>query len=239
MRPEKAPMQLCYSALLITIYLEVKNMKLYLDTANVEEIKTAAGWGVISGITTNPSLAAKENEDFSKILPAICCIVDGSISAEVISLDYEGMVKEGRELAGVHKNVVIKVPVMPEGLRAVKTLSSEGIKVNVTLVFSVNQALLAARAGAAYVSPFLGRLDDIGQTGVDLVRDIVDMIDLHDLDTEVIAASIRHPEHVSAVALAGAHIATVPFKVLEQMFKHPLTDLGIEKFLNDWKKTQG
>ncbi len=214
-------------------------MKLYLDTANVEEIKTAAGWGVISGITTNPSLAAKENEAFSEILPAICCIVDGPISAEVISLDYEGMVKEGRELAGVHKNVVIKIPVMPEGLRAVKTLSSAGIKVNVTLVFSVNQALLAARAGAAYVSPFLGRLDDIGQTGVELVRDIVDMIDLHDLDTEVIAASIRHPEHVSAVALAGAHIATVPFKVLEQMFKHPLTDLGIEKFLNDWKKAQG
>jgi len=214
-------------------------MKLYLDTANVEEIKTAARWGVISGVTTNPSLAAKENEDFCKILPSICNIIDGPISAEVVSMDYEGIVKEARELAGVHKNVVIKIPVMPEGLGAVKTLSAEGIRVNVTLVFSVNQALLAARAGAAFISPFLGRLDDIGQTGVDLVRDIVDMIDLHDLDSELIAASIRHPEHVPAVALAGAHIATLPFKVLEQMFKHPLTDIGIEKFLSDWKKTQG
>ena len=213
-------------------------MKLFLDTANVEEIKQAADWGVISGVTTNPSLAAKENEDFSKILPTICNLVDGPISAEVISMDYEGMVKEARELAGVHKNVVIKIPVMPEGLKAVKTLSAEGIRVNVTLVFSVNQALLAARAGAAFISPFLGRIDDIGQTGVALVRDIVDMIDLHELDAEVIAASIRHPEHVPGVALAGSHIATVPFKVLEQMFKHPLTDRGIEKFLEDWKKAQ-
>ncbi len=213
-------------------------MKLFLDTANVEEIKQATDWGVISGVTTNPSLAAKENEDFSKILPAICNLVDGPISAEVISMDYEGMVKEARELAGVHKNVAIKIPVMPEGLKAVKTLSAEGIRVNVTLVFSVNQALLAARAGAAFISPFLGRIDDIGQTGVALVRDIVDMIDLHELDAEVIAASIRHPEHVPGVALAGSHIATVPFKVLEQMFKHPLTDQGIEKFLEDWKKAQ-
>jgi len=213
-------------------------MKLFLDTANVEEIKQATDWGVISGVTTNPSLAAKENEDFSKILPAICNLVDGPISAEVISMDYESMVKEARELAGVHKNVVIKIPVIPEGLKAVKTLSAEGIKVNVTLVFSVNQALLAARAGAAFISPFLGRIDDIGQTGVALVRDIVDMIDLHELDAEVIAASIRHPEHVPGVALAGSHIATVPFKVLEQMFKHPLTDQGIEKFLEDWKKAQ-
>ena len=213
-------------------------MKLFLDTANVEEIKQATDWGVISGVTTNPSLAAKENEDFSKILPAICNLVDGPISAEVISMDYESMVKEARELAGVHKNVVIKIPVIPEGLKAVKTLSAEGIKVNVTLIFSVNQALLAARAGAAFISPFLGRIDDIGQTGVALVRDIVDMIDLHELDAEVIAASIRHPEHVPGVALAGSHIATVPFKVLEQMFKHPLTDRGIEKFLEDWKKAQ-
>ena len=213
-------------------------MKLFLDTANVEEIKQATDWGVISGVTTNPSLAAKENEDFSKILPAICNLVDGPISAEVISMDYESMVKEARELAGVHKNVVIKIPVIPEGLKAVKTLSAEGIKVNVTLIFSVNQALLAARAGAAFISPFLGRIDDIGQTGVALVRDIVDMIDLHELDAEVIAASIRHPEHVPGVALAGSHIATVPFKVLEQMFKHPLTDQGIEKFLEDWKKAQ-
>ncbi len=211
-------------------------MKLYLDTANVEEIRQAAEWGVISGVTTNPSLAAKEDQDFNTILSSICELVDGPISAEVISLEYEGMLKEARKLAGVHNNVVVKIPIVPEGMRAVKTLAAEGIKVNVTLIFSVNQALLAARAGAAYISPFLGRLDDIGHNGVELVRDIVDMIDLHDLDAEVIAASIRHTEHVPAVALAGSHIATLPFKVLEQMFKHPLTDIGIEKFISDWKK---
>ncbi len=213
-------------------------MKLYLDTANVDEIKEAAQWGVISGVTTNPSLAAKEDQDFNTILASICEIVDGPISAEVIALDYEGMLKEARKLAGVHKNVVVKIPIVPEGMRAVKTLSAEGIRVNVTLIFSVNQALLAAKAGAAYVSPFLGRLDDIGHNGVELVRDIVDLIDLHDLDTEVIAASIRHTEHVPAVALAGSHIATMPFKVLKQMFKHPLTDKGIESFLSDWKKAE-
>ncbi len=213
-------------------------MKLYLDTANVEEIREAARWGILSGVTTNPSLAAREDEDFTQILPSICELVDGPVSAEVISLEYEGMVKEGRKLAGVHPNVVVKIPIIPEGMQAVKTLAAEGIKVNVTLIFSVNQALLAARAGAAYVSPFLGRLDDIGHTGVELIRDIVDVIDLHDLDVEVIAASIRHPEHVPAVALAGAHIATMPFKVLKQMFKHPLTDLGIESFLSDWKKAE-
>ncbi len=213
-------------------------MKLYLDTANVEEIRQAAEWGVISGVTTNPSLAAKEDQDFNTILSSICELVDGPISAEVISLEYEGMLKEARKLAGVHKNVVVKIPIVPEGMRAVKTLAAEGIKVNVTLIFSVNQALLAARAGAAYISPFLGRLDDIGHNGVELVRDIVDMIDLHDLDAEVIAASIRHTEHVPAVALAGSHIATLPFKVLEQMFKHPLTDIGIEKFISDWKKAE-
>jgi transaldolase len=213
-------------------------MKLYLDTANVEEIREAARWGVLNGVTTNPSLAARENEDFAKILPSICDLVDGPVSAEVISLEYEGMVREGRKLAGIHPNVVVKIPILPEGMQAVKALSAEGIKVNVTLIFSVNQALLAARAGAAYVSPFLGRLDDIGHTGVELVRDIVDVIDLHDLGVEVIAASIRHPEHVPAVALAGAHIATMPFKVLKQMFRHPLTDLGIESFLSDWKKAE-
>ncbi len=211
-------------------------MKLYLDTANVDEIKEAVDWGVISGVTTNPSLAAKENQDFIKSLIAICEMVDGPVSAEVISLDYEGMLKEARKLAGVHSNVVVKIPIVPEGMKAVKTLAAEGIKVNVTLVFSANQALLAARAGAAYISPFLGRLDDIGHTGVELVHDIVNIIDLHDLDCEVIAASIRHTEHVPAVALAGAHIATLPYKVLKQMFKHPLTDKGIESFLNDWKK---
>ncbi len=213
-------------------------MKLYLDTANVDEIRQAAQWGVISGITTNPSLAAKESQDFETILSSICELVDGPISAEVISLEYEGMIKEARKLAGVHKNVVVKIPITPEGMQAVKTLSAEGINVNVTLIFSVNQALLAARAGAAYISPFLGRLDDIGHNGVELVRDIVDMIDLHNLDAEVIAASIRHTEHVPAVALAGAHIATLPFKVLEQMFKHPLTDKGIEKFISDWEKAE-
>ncbi len=211
-------------------------MKLYLDTANIDEIKQATDWGVISGVTTNPSLAAKEDEDFTKILPSICELVGGPVSAEVIALDHEGMIKEARKLAGIHEHVVVKVPITPDGMQAVKTLSAEGIKVNVTLIFSANQALLAARAGAAYVSPFLGRLDDIGHNGVNLVRDIVDIIDLHELNTEVIAASIRHTEHVPAVALAGAHIATMPFKVLKQMFKHPLTDLGIESFINDWKK---
>lgn len=213
-------------------------MKLYLDTANVEEIREAARWGVISGVTTNPSLAAKEKQDFASILPSICELVDGPISAEVLSLEYGGMLEEARKLAAVHENVVIKIPIIPEGMQAVKTLAGEGIRVNVTLVFSVNQALLAARAGAAFISPFIGRLDDIGQTGVELVRDIVDMIDLHDLQSEVIAASIRHTEHVPAVALAGAHIATLPFKVLKQMFKHPLTDIGIENFLRDWKKAE-
>jgi len=211
-------------------------MKLFLDTANIDEIKEAVDWGVISGVTTNPSLAAKENQDFIKGLITICEMVDGPVSAEVISLEYEGMLKEARKLAGVHSNVVVKIPIVPEGMKAVKTLSAEGIKVNVTLVFSANQALLAARAGAAYISPFLGRLDDIGHTGVELVHDIVNIIDLHNLDCEVIAASIRHTEHVPAVALAGAHIATMPYKVLKQMFKHPLTDQGIESFLNDWKK---
>ncbi|MDW7738792.1 MAG: fructose-6-phosphate aldolase [Bacillota bacterium] len=213
-------------------------MKLYLDTANVDEIRQAAEWGVICGVTTNPSLAAREDMEFTDILPEICRLVDGPISAEVLSLEYEGMLKEARKLASVHPNVVVKIPIIPEGMRAVKTLSAEGIRINVTLIFSANQAMLAARAGASYVSPFLGRLDDIGHTGVDLVRDIVDIIDLHDLDTEVIAASIRHPEHVTAVALAGAHIATMPFKVLQQMFRHPLTDLGIKSFLSDWEKAK-
>ncbi len=211
-------------------------MKLYLDTANIEEIREAVRWGVIDGVTTNPSLAAKESESFNEILPAICDLVDGPVSAEVIAMDYEEILKEARILAKVHDNVVVKIPVMPEGLRAVKTLAGEGIKVNVTLIFSANQALLAMKAGAAYVSPFIGRLDDIGHRGVELVRDIVNLIEWHSLKSEVIAASIRHPEHVPAVALAGSHIATLPFKVLKQMFRHPLTDLGIESFISDWKK---
>ncbi|MFY9258240.1 MAG: fructose-6-phosphate aldolase [Dethiobacteria bacterium] len=211
-------------------------MKLFLDTANLAEIRQAAAWGVIDGVTTNPSLAAREEEEFTVILPQICDLVDGPISAEVIAQDYAGIIKEARQLAGIHENVVIKIPVTPEGLQAVKTLSREGIKANVTLVFSSNQALLAARAGAAYVSPFLGRLDDIGYNGVTLVEEIVSLFEIHGIDTEVIAASIRHTAHVPAVALAGAHIATVPFKVLRQMFNHPLTDAGIERFLADWKE---
>jgi transaldolase len=211
-------------------------MRLFLDTANVAEIRQAVEWGVIDGVTTNPSLAAQEKEDFAVILPQICRLVNGPISAEVIALDYEGIVKEARQLAEIHENVVVKIPVTPEGLRAVKTLSGEEIKTNVTLVFSSNQALLAARAGATYVSPFLGRLDDIGHDGVELVEEIVALFELHDIETEVIAASIRHTAHIPAVALAGAHIATVPFKVLRQMFNHPLTDQGIERFLADWEK---
>jgi transaldolase len=211
-------------------------MRLFLDTANVAEIRQAVEWGVIDGVTTNPSLAAQEKEDFAVILPQICRLVNGPISAEVIALDYEGIVKEARKLAEIHENVVVKIPVTPEGLRAVKTLSGEEIKTNVTLVFSSNQALLAARAGATYVSPFLGRLDDIGHDGVELVEEIVALFELHDIETQVIAASIRHTAHIPAVALAGAHIATVPFKVLRQMFNHPLTDQGIERFLTDWEK---
>jgi transaldolase len=211
-------------------------MKLFLDTANLEEIRQASSWGVVEGVTTNPSLAAQENEDFSEILPQICRIINGPISAEVIAQDTAAMVEEARQLAAVHKNVVVKIPITLDGLQAVHLLSGEGIKTNVTLVFSVNQALLAAKAGATYVSPFLGRLDDIGWEGVALVRDIVAVFERHLIQTEVIAASIRHPEHVTAVALAGAAIATIPFKVLKQMVKHPLTDLGIERFMSDWKK---
>lgn len=214
-------------------------MKLFLDTANLEEIRQAVQWGVVEGVTTNPSLAAREKEDFSKILPEICRLVDGPVSAEVIALDHAGMVQEARQLAAIHENVVIKIPITLEGLQAVSILAEEGIKTNVTLVFSVNQALLAARAGAAYVSPFVGRLDDIGADGIDLVRNIVTVFERHLIETEVIAASIRHPEHVTAAALAGASIATVPFKVLKQMVNHPLTDLGIERFIADWKKAKG
>lgn len=212
-------------------------MKLFLDTANLEEIRQAAVWGVVEGVTTNPSLAAMENELFSLILPEICRLIDGPISAEVIAQNYEAMVEEARRLAAVHKNIVVKIPITLEGLRVIHTLAGDGIKTNATLIFSVNQALLAARAGASYVSPFVGRLDDIGFEGVALVRDIVALIERYQLKAELIAASIRHPEHVTAVALAGAAIATIPFKVLRQMVKHPLTDLGIERFLMDWQKT--
>ena len=210
-------------------------MKLCIDTANVDEIREINQWGVISGVTTNPSLIAKEGRDFKEVIEEIAEIVDGPISAEVISLDKDGMIREARELAKIHKNIVIKIPMTIEGLKAVKALSQEGIKTNVTLIFSPNQALLAARAGATYVSPFIGRLDDIGYEGVDVVRDIVHIFGIHGIYTEVIAASIRNPAHVTLAAKLGAHIATIPYKVLKQMTVNPLTDIGIEKFLKDWE----
>lgn len=211
-------------------------MLFFLDTANLEELKKAASWGVLSGVTTNPSLVSKEgNVQFADHIREITGIVDGPVSAEVVSLDTEGMIREGRELAAISPNVVIKIPMTPEGMGAVRALSEEGIAVNVTLIFSPQQALLAAAAGAAYVSPFVGRLDDIGEDGVGLVADIAEMFAMQDISTKVLAASIRHPAHVSQCALAGADVATVPFKVLEKMFHHPLTEKGMEKFLADWE----
>lgn len=209
-------------------------MKLFIDTAIVEEIKKANDMGVICGVTTNPSLIAKSGRDFKEVITEITNIVDGPISAEVISTEAEGMVKEADELVKIHKNIVIKIPMTQEGLKATKILSSKGIKTNVTLIFSAAQALLAARAGATYVSPFLGRLDDIGMDGMDLIKEIVEIFEIHDIKTEIIAASIRNPIHVTKAAICGAHIATVPYKVIIQMTKHPLTDAGIEKFLKDW-----
>ena len=211
-------------------------MKIFLDTANVEQIREANTWGIIDGVTTNPSLIAREGRDFREVVEEICSIVDGPISAEVISLEAKGMVKEGRELAKIHDNINIKVPMCAEGLKAVKEFSARGIKTNVTLVFSANQALLAAKAGATFVSPFVGRIDDTGHDGMQVVHDIVQVYLNYAYDTEIIAASIRHPIHVLESAKAGAHIATVPWKVLQQMTKHPQTDLGIEAFLKDWEK---
>jgi len=211
-------------------------MKFFLDTANIEEIKEAYSLGVISGVTTNPSLVAKEGRDFKEVIREIAEIVDGPISAEVISDDHEGMVREARELAKIHKNIVIKIPMTAEGLKAVNILSKEGIKTNVTLIFSANQALLAARAGATYVSPFVGRLDDINTDGMQIIEDIVTIFTNYDIQAEIITASVRHPIHVLEAAKLGAHIATVPYKVLMQMIKHPLTDIGIERFKEDWKK---
>ncbi|MGE8204993.1 fructose-6-phosphate aldolase [Heyndrickxia sp. NPDC080065] len=209
-------------------------MKFFIDTANLDEIKQAFELGILSGVTTNPSLVAKENISFHDRLKEITSLVPGSVSAEVIALDAEGMVQEGRELAKIAPNITIKVPMTPEGLKAVHIFSSEGIKTNVTLIFSANQALLAARAGATYVSPFLGRLDDIGHDGIELVSTIAGIFEIHQIETEIIAASIRHPQHVTDAALAGAHIATVPLKVINQLFQHPLTDKGIDQFLQDW-----
>ncbi len=210
-------------------------MKLFIDTANVADIKAANDLGVICGVTTNPSLIAKEGRDFKEVVTEITSIVDGPISAEVIALDHEGMVAEAQELVKIHKNIVIKIPMTLEGLKAVKILASQGIKTNVTLIFNSTQALLAARAGATYVSPFLGRLDDIGMNGMNLIEEIVDIFDTHGIETEIIAASVRHPVHVIEAARLGAHIATIPYNVIVQMSKHPLTDAGIERFLKDWE----
>lgn len=216
-------------------------MKFFLDTAKVEDIKKANDMGVICGVTTNPSLIAKEGRDFVEVLNEITAIVDGPISGEVkaTTLDAEGMIAEGKEIAKLHKNMVVKIPMTVEGLKATKALSEAGIKTNVTLIFTANQALLAARAGAAFVSPFLGRLDDISVNGMDLIRDIAEIFAVAGLDTEIIAASVRHPVHVTECALAGAHIATVPYQVIEQMTKHPLTEAGIEKFQQDYKAVFG
>ena len=216
-------------------------MRFFLDTANVEDIRKANDMGVICGVTTNPSLIAKEGRDFKEVIREITTIVDGPISGEIkaTTVDAEGMIREGREIAAIHPNMVVKIPMTAEGLKAVKVLAQEGIQTNVTLVFTANQALLAARAGAAYVSPFLGRLDDISQAGIDLIRVVAEIFDNYALDTEIIAASIRNPVHVTDCALAGSDIATVPYKVIEQMTKHPLTDQGIAKFQADYRAVFG
>lgn len=216
-------------------------MKFFIDTAKVDDIKKANEMGVICGVTTNPSLIAKEGRDFTEVITEIISIVDGPISGEVKATTEkaEDMIKEGRIIASIHKNMVVKIPMTVEGLKAVKVLSKEGIKTNVTLIFSANQALLAARAGATYVSPFLGRLDDISQPGISLIRDIVNIFDVHKIETQIIAASVRSTIHVTDCAIAGADIATVPYYVIEQMTKHPLTDQGIEKFKEDYRKVFG
>jgi len=213
-------------------------MKFFIDTANLDEIKEAVELGLIDGVTTNPSLVAKEGDvDFKEHIAKICSLVSGDVSAEVTALDTAGMLAEGRELAAIAPNVVIKVPLTLDGLKACRTFRSEGTKVNVTLCFSAAQALLAAKAGASYISPFIGRLDDIGQDGMALIRDIVDIYASYNFETEVLAASIRHPMHIVDCALAGADVSTIPFKVIQQLVKHPLTDKGLEGFMNDWKKS--
>jgi transaldolase len=210
-------------------------MKFFLDTANFNEIKEGVALGVVAGVTTNPSLIAKEKRNIKEVIKEICSLVEGPVSAEVISTVFEEMLPEARELAAIADNVIVKVPLNIEGLKTVKALKSEGIKTNVTLIFSANQALMAARAGASYVSPFVGRLDDIGQDGIELVKTVADIFAIHDIQTEIIAASVRHPVHVTQAALAGSHIATVPYKVLVSLLTHPLTDAGIKRFLDDWK----
>jgi len=211
-------------------------MKIFIDTANLDQIKEINSWGILDGVTTNPTLVAKEGCDFETRVRDICQVVDGPISAEAVSMEAEGMIKEARQLSKIHKNIIVKIPMTSEGLKAVKVLSKEGIKTNVTLVFSPNQALLAAKAGATYVSPFVGRLDDISHDGMALVRDIVTIFRNYGFKTQVIAASMRHPVHVTEAALAGAHVATIPYDVLKKMLKHNLTDEGIQKFLKDWEK---
>ncbi len=211
-------------------------MRIFIDSANINEIREIQALGFLSGVTTNPSLVAKEKRDYKEVLKEICAIVNGPVSAEVIGLDYDAMLREGEELAAVHPNVVIKIPLTSDGLKAINTFSQRGIATNATLVFSANQALLAARAGASYVSPFVGRVDDMGNDGMIVLNDIITIFDQYLLDTEIIAASIRHPMHVVESAKMGSHIATIPYTIIKQMVKHPLTDAGIEKFLHDWKQ---
>lgn len=213
-------------------------MKFFIDTANINEIKEAQSFGILDGVTTNPSLVAKEGKDFRTLLDEILKIVDGPVSAEVISTDFQGIVKEARELASIHNNIVVKVPLIKEGLKAVKLLSSEGIKTNVTLCFSPTQALLAAKAGATYISPFVGRLDDISTNGMELISQIVQIYRNYSYETQVLVASIRHPLHVVEASLIGADVCTIPFNVIDKLFNHPLTDLGLEKFLSDWNKSK-
>lgn len=214
-------------------------MKFFLDTASVSEIREAAALGLLDGVTTNPSLVAKEKKDFRKLLAEICEVCDGPVSAEVVDTTCDGMLKEGRDLAKVAENIVVKIPLIKEGIKACKILRSEGIKTNVTLCFSPNQALLAAKAGASYISPFIGRLDDVSTEGMQLIRDIRTIYDNYSFPTEILVASIRHPMHVVEAAKIGADVATMPFKVFDQMLAHPLTDIGLKKFLDDWKATQG
>jgi transaldolase len=211
-------------------------MKFFIDTANIKEIKEAEALGILDGVTTNPSLVSKEGKDFRKLLDEILAIVDGPVSAEVISTDYDGILKEAHDYSKIHHNIVVKVPLIKEGLKAVRTLSSENIKTNVTLCFSPSQALLAAKAGATYISPFVGRLDDISHDGMELVSQIVQIYKNYDYQTKVLVASIRHPLHLVDAALMGADVCTMPFSVIDKLFNHPLTDIGLEKFLSDWKK---
>lgn len=214
-------------------------MKFFLDTANLEEIRSASEMGLIDGVTTNPTLVAREGKEFRPLVTEICGTVDGPVSLETVSLDAEGMMKEARDLAAIGDNVVVKIPMLTEGLKAVRMCAAEGIRTNVTLVFSSVQALLAAKAGASYISPFVGRIDDVGQTGMDLIAELVQIKENYGFESEIIVASVRHPGHVLESALMGADIATIPYKVIQQLARHPLTDIGIEKFLADWEKVPG